>query len=117
VLSRVRDQIQTGASLLVTADVRMEGEALRITVQDVITLERAATEAGANMRIWLRRTEAVGHIRAVLEREGRGKGKIFLVPMLEDQEVEITLPGGFPVTPRLRQALKTIAGVERVDEV
>jgi DNA polymerase-3 subunit alpha len=117
VLSRVRDQIQTGASLLVTADVRMEGEALRITGQEIVTLERAATEAGANMRIWLRRTEAVGHIRAVLEREGRGKGKIFLVPMLEDQEVEITLPGGFPVTPRLRQALKTIAGVERVDEV
>jgi DNA polymerase-3 subunit alpha len=69
------------------------------------------------MRIWLRRTEAVGHIRAILDREGRGRGRISLVPMLDEQEVEITLPGGFAVTPRLRQAMKMVAGVERVDEV
>jgi hypothetical protein len=31
--------------------------------------------------------------------------------------VEITLAGGFPVTPRLRQALKMVTGVERVDEI
>jgi hypothetical protein len=42
---------------------------------------------------------------------------VSLVPMLEAQEVEIALPGGFAVTARLRQALKMIAGVERVDEV
>jgi DNA polymerase-3 subunit alpha len=69
------------------------------------------------MRIWLQRTEAVAHIRAILDREGRGRGRITLVPMLDAQEVEITLPGGFPVTPRLRQALKMVPGVERVDEV
>jgi DNA polymerase-3 subunit alpha len=39
------------------------------------------------------------------------------MPMLDVQEVEIALPGGFAVTPRLRQALKMIPGVERVDEV
>jgi DNA polymerase-3 subunit alpha len=117
VLSRVRDLLQAGAALLVTAEVRMEGEALRITGQDVVSLERAAAEASANMRIWLRDSAAVSHIRAVLGREGSGRGRIFLVPMLEDQDVEITLPGGFPVTPRLRQALKIIPGVERVDEI
>jgi DNA polymerase-3 subunit alpha len=117
VLARVRDQLQAGAAVLATVDLRIEGEALRITGQNVISLDQAAAEAGANMRIWLRRSEAVAHIRAVLDREGRGRGKIFLVPMLDDQEVEITLPGGFPVTARLRQALKTIPGVERVDEV
>jgi DNA polymerase-3 subunit alpha len=104
VLARVRDQLQAGAAVLATVDLRIEGEALRITGQNVISLDQAAAEAGAN-------------IRAVLDREGRGRGKIFLVPMLDDQEVEITLPGGFPVTARLRQALKTIPGVERVDEV
>jgi DNA polymerase-3 subunit alpha len=117
VLSRSRDLLQAGAPLLVTADVRMEGEALRITVSDVTSLERAAAEAGAGMRIWLRETEAVAHIRAILDREGRGRGRITLVPMIDEQEVEITLAGGFPVTPRLRQALKMVAGVERVDEV
>jgi DNA polymerase-3 subunit alpha len=69
------------------------------------------------MRVWLTQTAAVGPIRTILAKEGRGKGRVYLVPMLEEQEVEITLPGFYAVTPRLRQALKSIAGVERVDEV
>ncbi len=117
VLGTARPHLSAGEPLLVTADIRLEGEALRITAQDVITLERAAADAGAGMRIWLKQTEAVPHIRALLEREGRGRGTISLMPMLEGQEVEIALPGRFAVTPRLRQALKMITGVERVDEL
>ena len=117
VLADARPLLQAGAPLLVSADLRLEGEALRITVQDLQSLDQAAAAAGAGMRIWLERTEAVSHIRAILEREGKGRGRVTLVPMLETQEVEITLPGGFPVTPRLRQALKMVPGVERVDEV
>ncbi len=117
VLGTARPHLIAGAPLLVTADIRIEGEALRITAQDVTTLEKAAVDAGAGMRIWLKQTEAVPHIRALLEREGRGRGTISLMPMLEGQEVEIALPGRFAVTPRLRQALKMISGVERVDEV
>jgi len=116
VLSRARDFLSAGTPLLVTADIRVEGEALRITAQDVTSLERAAVEAGSGLRIWLKRTEAVPHIRALLDREGSGRGRISLLPMLDAQEVEIALPGGFAVTPKLRQALKLIPGVERVDE-
>ncbi len=117
VLGSARPHLTAGAPLLVTADIRIEGEALRITAQEVTTLERAAVDAGAGMRIWLKQTEAVPHIRALLAREGHGRGTISLMPMLEGQEVEITLPGRFAVTPRLRQALKMISGVERVDEL
>ncbi len=117
VLGQARPLLAAGAPLLVTVDLRMEGEALRITAQDVVTLDRAALEAGAGMRIWLKTTEAVPHIRALLDREGKGRGSVSLMPMLDGPEVEIALPGRFAVTPRLRQALKTIAGVERVDEV
>jgi DNA polymerase-3 subunit alpha len=117
VLARCRDLLKAGTPLLVTADIGLEGDALRVTAQDVVSLDRAAADAGADMRIWLRQSESVGHIRSVLAREGRGKGRIFLVPMLEEQEVEITLPGFYAVTPRLRQALKMLPGVERVDEV
>jgi DNA polymerase-3 subunit alpha len=117
VLGRCRERLVAGAPLLVTADIAMEGEQLRITGQEVISLDRAAAEAGADMRVWLKRDAAVGAIRTVLAREGRGKGRVFLVPMLDEQEVEITLPEFYAVTPRLRQALKMLPGVERVDEV
>ena len=116
VLGRVRDIMKEGVCLLVTADLRTEGEALRITASDVVLLEAAAAQAGAGMRIWLQRTEAVPHIRSLLEREGRGRGRVVLVPRLSDQqELEVSLPGGFNVTPRLAQAMKMIPGVERIE--
>jgi DNA polymerase-3 subunit alpha len=54
----------------------------------------------------------------LLSREGAGRGQVILVPRLEDaQSVEIALPGGFNVTPKLAQALKIVPGVERVEEI
>ena len=118
VLSRSRELLGNGAHVLVTADLRQDGEALRVTAQDVVSLDKAAADAGAAMRIWLRETASVPHIRDLLGREGRGKGRVILVPRLgATQSVEIALPGGFNVTPRLAQALKVIPGVEQVEEL
>ncbi len=118
VLVAPRDLLANGASVLITADLRQDGEALRVTAQDVASLDQAAAGAGAAMRIWLRETASVPHIRELLGREGRGKGRVILVPRLgTTQSVEIALPGGFNVTPRLAQALKVIPGVDQVDEL
>jgi DNA polymerase III subunit alpha len=118
VLSRSRDLLASGSNVLVTAELRQDGEALRVTAQDVVSLDQAAADAGAAMRIWLRESASVPHIRDLLGREGRGKGRVILVPRLgTTQSVEIALPGGFNVTPRLAQALKVIPGVEQVEEL
>ena len=118
VLARARDLLAVGNSVLVTADLRMEGETLRITAHDIAPLDQAASQAGAGMRVWLERTEALGPIRTLLEREGRGRGRVVLIPRLDErQDVEITLPGGFNVSPRLLQALKMLPGVERVEDL
>jgi DNA polymerase III subunit alpha len=117
-LGRSRDMLTAGNAVLVTADIKLEGDSMRITAQECEPLDAAAARAGAGMRVWLDRTEAVDHIRVLLDREGRGRGRVVLVPQIGDtQEVEIPLPGGFNVTPRLAQALKLLAGVERVEDV
>jgi DNA polymerase III subunit alpha len=118
VLSRARDLLASGSNVLITVDLRQDGEALRVTAQDVVALDHAAASAGAAMRIWLRETAAVPHIRDLLGREGGGKGRVILVPRLgASQSVEIALPGGFNVTPRLAQAMKVLPGVEQVEEL
>ena len=117
-LGRAREMLVAGNAVLVTADIKLEGDSMRITAQDCEALDQAAARAGAGIRVWLAQTEAVPHIRTLLEREGRGRGRVVLVPQIGDtQEVEIPLPGGFNVTPRLAQALKLLAGVERVEDV
>lgn len=118
VLGRSREALTAGNSVLVTADVRLEGEALRVTATEVTGLADAVQNVGGGIRIWLRQTEAVPHIRTLLEREGRGKGRVVLIPRIEDtQDVEIILPGGFNLSPRLAQALKILPGIERVEDV
>jgi DNA polymerase III subunit alpha len=118
VLGRSRDVLGNGSNVLIVADLRQDGEALRITASEVSSLDQAAAGAGAAIRIWLRETAAVPHIRDLLGREGTGKGRVILVPRLDStQSVEIALPGGFNVTPRLAQAMKMLPGVEQVEEL
>ena len=121
VLGSARDVLQAGNAVLVTVELKLEGESLRITAADACSLEKAASEAASGLRVWLDRTEAVPTIRTILAREakgqGQGRGRVTLVPRLDEaQSVEITLPGGFHVTPRLAQALKAVQGVRRVEE-
>jgi DNA polymerase-3 subunit alpha len=118
VLGRSRELLEDGAALLVTADVKMDGESLRITATDVTPLDKAASEAGAGIKIWLDSTEAVPHIKTLLEREGKGKGRVVLSPKTGiERNLDITLPGGFNVSPRLAQAVKLVPGVELVEDV
>ena len=94
VLARSRDMLQEGNTVLVTAGIRLEGETLRITAQDVAPLDQMAADAAAGMRIWLERTEAVPHIRAMPRRrdEREGAGGVDPTPR-PPQEVEIALAG------------------------
>nr|WP_294550971.1 DNA polymerase III subunit alpha [uncultured Rhodopila sp.] len=118
VLARCREVLASGSNVLVTAELKTEGEAVRITAMDVTSLDQAAASAGASIRVWLRETSAVPHIRDVLARESGGRGRVTLVPRIgAEQDVEIALPGGYNVTPRLAQALKSLPGVDQVEEV
>ena len=117
-LAKSRDLLAPGTMILVTADLKLEGDALRITAQEAEPLDAAAIRAGAGIRIWLQQTEAVAHIKNLLEREGKGRGRVVLMPHVgATQEVEIPLPGGFNVSARLAQALKVMPGVERVEDL
>ncbi|MCF3946164.1 DNA polymerase III subunit alpha [Acidiphilium sp. AL] len=118
ILARARDLLAEGTMLLVTAELRMDGESLRITALDAEPLDRAAANAGSGLRIVVERAEALPSLRALLDREGRGKGRILLAPRLgTGAKLDIALPGGFNVSPRLAQAMKMIQGVAEVAEL
>jgi DNA polymerase-3 subunit alpha len=116
VLAAAREDLAEGAMLLVTADLRLDGEALRLTAQEVVKLDEAARSLPQELRLWLDRPEAVEPVRDLLQREGRGKGRVVLLPRLAPGvEVEMALPGGWNVSPRLAQAMKVIPGVAQVE--
>ena len=116
ILSATRDLLQAGTMVLVTVEIGGEGEAQRLTAHGLETLDGAVARLASGLRIWLDRTESVGHIRALLDREGAGRGRVVLVPRTIRGEVQVALPGGFRVSPKLAQAIKAMPGVTRVAE-
>jgi len=117
-LARAGEHLQEGNAILLTVEARMDGETLRITAQDAELLEKAAQGIAAGIRLWLEQTAAVPHIRTLLDREGKGRGRVLLVSVTgPGQEVEIALPGTFNVSPRLMQAMKVVPGVADVEEL
>ncbi len=121
VLSRRRELLRAGQAVLATVDLKREGEALRVTAVDVVDLEQVAAEAdGATMRVWVGEEAALAPIGEVLSRTGRGRGRIVLLPRVErgaSRPIEVRLPDLYKVTPVLAQALKSLPGVARVEEV
>ena len=117
VLNRSRDLLADGTPLLVTADTKIDGETLRLTASDITLLDNATRTVGAGLKIWLDREDAIPSLKALFDREGRGKGCIILVPKTGIQRrLEMRLPGGFNVSPRLAQAAKLVPGVELVED-
>ncbi|CEF40086.1 DNA polymerase III subunit alpha [Acetobacter senegalensis] len=118
VLGRVRESLVPGTAVLVKADLKLEGEALRITASDIMELEQAAAQGASEMRVWVEREDALAQLSALLNEQRGGPGRIVLMPGLDETcDVEVRLKGGYRVTPLLGQKLKTLPGISRVEQV
>lgn len=116
-LSRSRDLLTTGRMVIVTVDLRMDEENLRITAQHVDDLEDAITGLVKEIKIWVKDLDAVQQVSTILENTQKGRGKVILVPQCTNQqEVEVILPELYNVSPILAQHIKVIQGVEKVEQ-
>ena len=113
VLSASSELIEGGEPLLLTVEGRSDGEGLRLMAHEIAPLEAAVAEAGVGLRLFLSGREPLDRVKAVLEHEPRGRGRVALVLDLADgQEVELELPDSYRLSPDVRQAIKTLAGIE-----
>ena len=121
VLADTRELLEGSDPLLLTVEVRAEGEDLRLMAQAVTPLDRAVASAAAGLRLFLRDPEPLPHLKSVLARDSNGSGEAsavagrakiaFVLGLAGGQEAEMELPGGYHLSPQLRQAIKAIPGV------
>jgi DNA polymerase-3 subunit alpha len=118
VLAQSRQLLDGGQPLLVTADVRAEEETLRLSAQRFEPLDRVVAEAAAGLKVFLGDSEALSPLKQLIARQSGGRGRVTLVvPVAAAREVEIALPGGFKISPAVRQAARAVPGVLDVQEV
>jgi DNA polymerase-3 subunit alpha len=116
-LSQSRALFESGDPLVVTVDVRREEDSLRLTVQKVEALDSVVAHAAAGLKVFVGEEVALGHLKSVIMRESTGRGRITVVLDLPDREVEIAIPGGYRVDPRMRAAVKSLPGIIDVHDI
>jgi DNA polymerase-3 subunit alpha len=120
VLEASRDHLDAGSNVVLTVKAELEGDSLKLLAQGITPIDAATATAGAqDLRIHLARPEAVPSLASLLAKvEGRTRASITLcVTDAEGREIDIDLPGQYPVTPQIRGAIKAMQGVLAVEEI
>ena len=116
-LGSKRNLLEAGQAILVSADGRLDGEQVKLTAQSVDKLEDAIVNAAAGLRVVLSDPAALEMLPRTLEGK-RGRGRITLVvPITEDAEAEVTLPGSYSIAGGLRDTIGGLPGVAQVEEI
>ena len=116
-LREARALFESGQPVVVTVDVRSEEDNLRLTAQKIEPLDDVVAHAAAGLRVFLGEERALSHLKNLFTRDTGGRGRVTVVLDLDDGEVEIAIPGGFRVDPRMRAAVKSLPGIVDVHDI
>jgi len=116
-LGSKRNLLEPGQAVLVSADGRLDGEQVKLTAQSVEKLDDAVANAAAGLRIIVSDPAALEALRKTLEGK-KGRGRVTLVvPMPDEAEAEVTLPGTYSIAGGLRDAIGMLPGIAQVEEI
>ncbi len=114
-LAASRSLLEPGTAVLIDVEAEADGESVKVRVQRIVSLDRAAEARHDGMKIYV---EDIRALKPLAEQvgPGGGQGQLRLVLRLDDlrSEVEFVLPQGIDSTPKQRSALKLVAGVAAI---
>ncbi|HVM84380.1 MAG TPA: DNA polymerase III subunit alpha [Candidatus Binatia bacterium] len=117
-LVEYRELLEPGRAVLLTVDVRSEEENLRLMVSEAVGLDQAVASTAAGLKIYLRDPGPVSGIKQILDRAGKGKGRVQISLDLADLgwETDLTIKGGFAISGAVRSAIKAVPGVMDIQD-
>jgi DNA polymerase-3 subunit alpha len=114
-LAASRPLLEPGTAVLLDVEAEADGENVKVRVQRLVSLDRAAEARHAGMKIYVEDSRALAPLAEQVG-SGGGQGQFRLVLRLNDvsSEVEFVLPQGIDATPKQRSALKLVEGVAAI---
>jgi DNA polymerase-3 subunit alpha len=124
-LAQCRDLLEPGRPVMLTVEGERDGESLKVRVQAVEDLDKAAGALEQGLRLLLdasflvRKGGGLSGLKKELKTSSRQGGEVRLVLALDDRhrEVEIKVPGRYDVSPAAAGRLSTLPGVLEVVEL
>ena len=112
-----RDLLKSDSALLVTADARRENETIRLLGVRLQPLEDIIAQNHTGLGIWIDDPDCVEDIKAVLREDGGGHAPVKFFVDTGTQKIEISLAYNFKLSGPLREALKSIRGISRIQNI
>ena len=114
-LLAARSLLEPGTAVVLDVEAEADGETVRVRVQSLSSLDRAAEARSAGMKVYVEDARALAPLAEQVGVKG-GEGRFRLVLRLDDlaKEIEFDLPQGVDTTPRQRSELKLVEGVASI---
>ena len=116
--SAARDLLEPGRFLLVKANIRAEGDMVKLTAQGAEDLERGAVARMKGLEIHFAESTPLAPLKSILDRQGDGAGQIrFIVETPRRGYVEIGLKENYALTPAVRAEIGALPGISAVQDL
>jgi len=113
-----RTDLEVGNSIFVLATAQFEGDSVRFIANAIEPLERVAARSGTGLRVFVDSSVPLLPLHDILAGEGPGSGEVTVVTRLDSAtEVEIKLPERYAISPAVRQAVKSLSRILKVQEL
>ena len=114
-LNNFRDMLEPGTAVIAKVEADVEGEEVKLRLQGVEPLDKAAATMITGLEIFVRDSKPLESIAARLSNGGRAPVRLIML-MDKGREVHVNLGNKFTVTPQIKGAIKAIAGVVDVQD-
>jgi DNA polymerase-3 subunit alpha len=121
-LAQFRDLLEPGNAVLLQVGAELQGEEVRVRIHGAESLDEAASKTQRGLRVFLKSSEPIDLVQKRLAPNGGGKaeklGEVsFVLGLADGSEVEVKLPGRYPISPQIAGAMKAVPGVVAVQEM
>jgi len=118
ILSRSRDYLEVGKSILLSADAETKEDSIRLTVQDIKPLDDILIDKVHEIALILEHSNQMDALKLALDRAGQGKSSVTITihsPEI-DKMVKLRLPQMYNFSPELRDELYRLKGLKKLNE-
>jgi DNA polymerase-3 subunit alpha len=116
-LTAAKELLVVNQALLLTVEARLEEEQLKLTGQLIESLDAAAARATAGLKIFVKDAAPLAELKSLVAKEARGRGRIALVALGEEREIEAWLAGGYALSASMLSSLRALPGIVDVQEL
>ena len=117
-LSRVRDYIIPGISVVIDVEIQREKNNNRLLTNSIMRIDEFSSQTLMNMKVYIDNPLTVETIKSRLNRSGNSEVSIcFLSIQNKVHKVELSLGTKFHIDPSIINSIKDIEGVSKVEEI